>query len=197
MWKLTNPSEEIFRPYWAWAEFFTPEECCNIIELGKKLKPEEAVVGLGEERKENHEIRRTKVSWLSPDEENEWIYRRCTDNILSMNYQFFKFDLDHIENMQFGIYESCNNSFYGKHRDDFTKVIGNSVRKLSFSIQLNEESSYDGGELLLYHTDRPEKIKREVGIGTIFPSYTLHEVTPVISGTRYTLVGWCKGSPFR
>jgi len=30
-----------------------------------------------------------------------------------------------------------------------------------------------------------------------FPSYTLHEVTPVTKGTRYTLVGWVHGPAFK
>jgi PKHD-type hydroxylase len=30
----------------------------------------------------------------------------------------------------------------------------------------------------------------------LFPSYTLHRVTPVTEGTRYSMVGWITGKPF-
>ena len=30
-----------------------------------------------------------------------------------------------------------------------------------------------------------------------FPSYVLHEVQPVTKGTRYSLVAWAAGKPFK
>ena len=31
----------------------------------------------------------------------------------------------------------------------------------------------------------------------VFPSYVLHEVCPVTRGTRYSLVSWVTGAPFK
>ena len=31
----------------------------------------------------------------------------------------------------------------------------------------------------------------------MFPSYVLHEVTPVTKGERYSLVAWLTGKPFK
>ena len=36
-----------------------------------------------------------------------------------------------------------------------------------------------------------------VGRMVIFPSYLLHKVNPVTSGTRWAMVGWAHGASFR
>jgi PKHD-type hydroxylase len=35
------------------------------------------------------------------------------------------------------------------------------------------------------------------GAATVFPAFVLHRVTPVTSGTRYSLTVWCHGPKFR
>jgi len=39
-------------------------------------------------------------------------------------------------------------------------------------------------------------LSRALGSISFFPSYTIHEVTPVTSGVRYSLVGWACGPAF-
>ena len=57
-------------------------------------------------------------------------------------------------------------------------------------VQLND--AYEGGELLI---NNGQMVTTEKGIGnvTIFPSFLLHKVNPVVSGNRYTLVSWISG----
>jgi PKHD-type hydroxylase len=78
------------------------------------------------------------------------------------------------------------------------------VRKLSLTINLNNSSEYTGGNLKFDfgpHTDGERFVEctenRDQGSMIIFPSYTYHCVTPVTSGTRYSLVLWCLGKPFK
>jgi len=40
-------------------------------------------------------------------------------------------------------------------------------------------------------------MKKEQGTLIAFPSHTLHEVTPITEGRRYSLVGWITGKPFK
>jgi len=78
------------------------------------------------------------------------------------------------------------------------------IRKLSVTINLSEASDYDGGLLKFdfgshatgnqFHTC--EEITPR-GSMIVFPSFTPHCVTPVTRGTRYSLVMWCLGRPFR
>ncbi len=78
------------------------------------------------------------------------------------------------------------------------------VRKISMTINLNEAGSYDGGNLKFdfgphaggkrFH----ECIEiRPQGSIIFFPSFTYHQVTPITRGTRYSLVLWLCGKPFR
>ena len=68
-----------------------------------------------------------------------------------------------------------------------------SMRKISYSILLNDD--YEGGGLEI--RARPfNEVSNEPGTGSFFPSYILHKVDSVISGTRFALVGWVHGQPF-
>ena len=40
-------------------------------------------------------------------------------------------------------------------------------------------------------------IPREMGCGVIYPSYMVHRVAPVATGTRYSLTAWVIGPPLR
>jgi PKHD-type hydroxylase len=173
---------------------FSPEECEKIIEIGTNLTIAAATVGgAGEGEVVVTDIRKNKVSWI-PMKGNEWIFHRCTEHVNGINDRFFNFDLQYIEALQFTIYDELS-EFYSKHIDTMYK--GN-TRKLSFSCQLSDPDSYDGGDLVLYSEDlNPPKSKREQGVATFFPSYTLHEVTPITRGKRYSLVGWCVGPRFK
>jgi len=68
----------------------------------------------------------------------------------------------------------------------------NKTRKMSMSLILNDD--YEGGDLILYGAG---KVKQEIGSMVFFPSFLLHEVRPVTKGTRYSLVVWFLGNPWR
>ena len=80
----------------------------------------------------------------------------------------------------------------------------NKIRKLSLTINLNLPGEYEGGNLKFdfgphstgnrYH--ECTEIRPQGSI-IIFPSYIYHQVTPVTKGTRYSLVLWTLGKPFK
>ena len=88
--------------------------------------------------------------------------------------------------------------FFTEHKDALTRpdithgewvhVENSKPRQLSISIQLNED--YEGGDLAFFNGTYV--IPKKKGLLTIFPSYALfpHQVTPVKSGTRYSIVTW-------
>ena len=53
------------------------------------------------------------------------------------------------------------------------------------------------GELELRFGKDPITIGKERGLIALFPSYTMHRVTPVTKGTRYSLVAWVSGPAFK
>ena len=83
------------------------------------------------------------------------------------------------------------------------------VRKLSMTCQLTDGSEYTGGELEFDfrnydpHLRDESKHVRSVpeilpkGSIVVFPSHLWHRVKPVTRGTRYSLVVWHLGYPFK
>lgn len=74
--------------------------------------------------------------------------------------------------------------FYTQHTDSFKKQ----QRSVSCSFLLNDD--YEGGEFAFF--DREIIIKAGKGSIVMFPSNFMfpHEVMPVISGTRYSIITW-------
>ena len=87
------------------------------------------------------------------------------------------------------ISKSCSGDGYGWHVDNPFSRYGR--RDLSFTVFLSDESSYEGGSLQI-QTGGQENIDFRLPSGhvVIYPSSTLHRVSPVMSGTRYVCVGW-------
>jgi|TARA_B100000287_G_C20546106_1_gene746617 PKHD-type hydroxylase len=93
-----------------------------------------------------------------------------------------------------------------KKANQYTKnknLIGK-VRKISVTINLNKPGDYDGGNLKFDYGPHAGKERfheceeiRPQGSIIFFPSYTYHQVTPITRGTRYSLVLWVCGKPFR
>ena len=74
--------------------------------------------------------------------------------------------------------------FYQEHTDSFTKM----PRAVSCSFALNDD--YEGGEFAFFDRELVYKLKK--GDALMFPSSFTHphEVMPVTSGTRYSIVTW-------
>ncbi len=174
--------------YAFWNNAFSKEECQTIINIAKDK-------GLIEGKaKGKSGIRDSKISWLYPNDDMDWVFRRVTDITLNLNERFFKFDLFGLnEGFQFTNYEAPSGK-YGKHVDRGMNI---PVRKLSISIQLTNPEEYEGGELYLYTTDEGDLMDKTQGTLILFPSYVLHEVTPVTKGTRNSLVTWVTGKQFK
>lgn len=181
--------------HWAWMPVFSPEECSVIIDIGNSLESIDAAVTHNEHRILDDNIRKTTVSWIPIDDSTMWIFQKCTEVVNLINEKYFNFKLQEIESLQFTVYDKTG-SFYAEHIDILNSYSKGSQRKLSFSIQLSDPNSYSGGDLLLKYKSTPEFAKKEQGFATLFPSYCLHEVTPITAGTRYSLVGWVTGPKF-
>lgn len=82
------------------------------------------------------------------------------------------------------------------------KMVGK-VRKISMTINLNSPGAYEGGNLKFDFGQHAQNQFHEVeeirpkGSIIVFPSFLDHCVTPVTSGTRYSLVLWSLGDPWK
>lgn len=181
-----------FDDYAWWDGIFTEDE----LKLLKNIALHGKDRGLvGNLEAENKVIRRTKIKWLSPNENNEWLYSKLSHVISNLNRDYFRFDLSEIsESLQFCNYEAKEKGHYDWHID---KTKNRQTRKLSLVLQLSEPDDYEGGELCLKTGGEDIVIQKKLGLITVFPSWTLHRVTPVTKGNRQSMVAWVSGSPFR
>ncbi len=179
---------------WVYSEnAFTSEEVNKIIEAGAKENIIKATINVNNVIDQN--VRCTDISWLpSNDENNVWIFKRLTDIVTDINKIYFNFNITTIQSLQYSIYQE--GGFYKDHVD-LMHLSELGIRKLSFSVMLTDPEEYEGGELLLKTAASPTNTVNKKGSIVFFPSYTLHEVTPVTKGTRKTLVGWVLGPNFK
>lgn len=190
---------------WAYAHnVFTPEECKKIIEIGTSGKDASPLTygnvgdmsGSENELKRLAKVRRSPIAWIRSDvPSNRWIFERLVQQIANINNQFFNYELTDIQSLQFTSYDAKEKGFYQKHIDMMYK--GTGTRKLSLSVQLSDTNDYEGGDLLLHYKNEPDVGFRNQGTATFFPSWMLHEVTPVTKGKRYSLVAWVQGPRFK
>lgn len=176
---------------WCWfADAFTPAELDAIIRIGERIQMDKGTTGGGSSPK----VRDSYVSWMFPNEITGWVFERLEGVVKNINEQFFRFDLDgFFQGFQFTKY-TAPGQHYTWHVD---RGHGMGVRKLSLSVLLSDPADYEGGDLELKFGEDPQQAERKRGIITLFPSYALHRVTPVTKGTRYSLVAWVSGPPFK
>lgn len=86
------------------------------------------------------------------------------------------------------------NETYGYHVDASIMRLPNSQEvmrsDLSMTLFLSPPEEYEGGELLISTDFGEQKIKLKAGDAVIYPSSTLHQVTPVTKGVRLAAVTW-------
>lgn len=192
---LTPYTENIQSSAW-WRGAFSEEELDYLQDRAKSASMEAQVGGEYQSIEELHKIRRSKLNWLSNTPETEWVFERLAHVVSSLNSEFFRFDLTGFgEQLQLTNYDQENRGMYSWHQDSGGPR--GICRKLSFALQLSDPSDYEGGNLQIMTRGQPENLIRERGIIVAFPSYTLHQVTPVVAGSRQSLVAWVSGPPFK
>src|SRR5436305_3263162 len=79
---------------------------------------------------------------------------------------------------------------YGSHADaPFIPLPTGPLRSdVSGTLWIADPSTYDGGELVIHLGSENVSVKSEPGSMVLYPSTTLHEVTPVTRGQRLVLI---------
>ena len=84
---------------------------------------------------------------------------------------------------------SSTGDSYGWHVDNPFSRHGR--RDLSFTCFLSDDDNYEGGSLMIQSGgEETKEFRLPPGQIVLYPSSTLHCVTPVSSGIRYVCVGW-------
>ena len=79
---------------------------------------------------------------------------------------------------------------YGAHADSPMIALPNGPLRsdVSGTLFIADPASYEGGELVIHLGTEKITIKGEPGSMVVYPSTTLHEVAPVVSGRRLVLI---------
>lgn len=144
-------------------------------------------------------IRRSLVSWLDPNDKSiEFFHKKIVSAFTEINQYHFRYSLMGIESTQFTKYVEDDQSYYNWHKDEEpTGFKSGPTRKLSGVLFLSDPKDYEGGELQICNA--PENIitiEPKKGRMVFFPSFTIHKVSPVTKGVRYTAVNWARGPAF-
>ena len=191
-----SPQNNAMDYYW-FDQGFTPEELNKIYTQVATLPFEVASTqgGMSDDRK-------SKIKWIPQTEEWMWLYEKLIELAAHANKEMWNFDLHTApEEIQYTEYYETDQGKYDWHIDLGPERLA-STRKLGFTLFLNDD--YEGGEFYIdaeeqYGETSPRLVNtlKPKGSVTVFPSHIWHKVDPVIKGTRYSIVVWVKGDPFK
>ena len=177
-------------------DVITPNQCDKLIEIANQQGFASATIDDNE--KENNSgyiddnIRKAQIA-LIPYKKHKWLENALITTLRDCNANL-QFDLDGFMDLQVIKYDV--DSFFLPHLDILT-INSDMQRKVTFVIQLSNPDDYVGGDLCVWTNKEEDRMSRKKGSLHAFPSYLLHEVTPILSGTRYVLIGWCFGPEFK
>jgi PKHD-type hydroxylase len=174
---------------------FSDRQCQRIIEQANDLAHDEGHVGVGSGDTDD-DVRRSRIAWIPATDSTTWIHDKLATIVQRAN-RAYGFDLiGFTEELQFTDYAGPG-AHYTWHQDGLDGELA--LRKLSVVVHLSDPDDYDGGDLELFGIDDETWTETARGRGTaiVFPSFEHHRVTPIVSGTRRSLVCWVGGPPFR
>lgn len=188
------PVKNDYADYVILENVFTPQEVVAIRELWNPEGASEAHLAGSANGPYDQQLRRSSINFINPDASVNWIFERLSRCAIEENNRRFQFEILGLnEGLQLARYDE--NDQFNWHMDFGAGPV--SQRKLSMSVQLSEPHEYEGGDLQFMINDQAHNALRTPGAMIIFPSYVMHRVTPITSGTRMSLVGWVNGMPFR
>jgi PKHD-type hydroxylase len=179
--------------FMVWNDFFAATELDAYEAYGDRMVHEKAILAVKGDN--DDAIRITEIAWLEHNRETEDLYERVLQVVRRLNSEIYHFDVTGLERIQYTVYSGSKGGHYHWHIDHGPHNL--KPRKISMSIQLTEPSQYEGCELQFQVSNSIGVAPRARGAIIAFPSFFLHRVTPIISGTRKALVVWATGPEFR
>ncbi len=173
---------------------FTIGECESIVARVSDAPTDEALL-VG--RNKDHNLRKAELVWTDNVMGMEWVMERLIELVRRSNRDRFEFDLrEFAESPQIAIYKSSDSGHFAWH-SDIGGGLASRKRKLTLVLQLSGADTYEGGDLEIMPGAQILTASRAQGGVSVFPSFTLHQVTPVKSGIRYSMTVWAHGPAFR
>ncbi len=203
--------------YWYFESAIPVRICDEIVKYGKQLQDGLATTGgYGDVKKLNQKQikdlkkkRDSNIVWMN----DRWIYKEIQPYIHTANRNAgWNYEWTYSESCQFTKYDK--GQYYDWHCDSWDRPYvreandpsNGKIRKLSVTVSLSDPKDYKGGELEFdFRNKDPDKKQNIIkcteilpkGSLVVFPSFVWHRVCPVKKGSRYSLVIWNLGWPFK
>jgi len=184
-------------------DFLDPEECAGLMAEARSAPTTPAPVYVKGSTELVHESVRKAASLHLSDE----TISRLQDELLKQKRvleKYFGQNLTDCERPQFLRYREGD--FFVRHQDGNTEQLEFDhlrIRRISIVVFLNDSSAepkadtFSGGSLNFYQEadDLPAEssvfgLLGEAGLLVAFTAETIHEVTPVTRGERFTIISW-------
>lgn len=205
---ITNNTRErrfITYPFCYWDNAFSSEEIdrmCNHVIYDIGNVQDGTVFSQGESQ--SAQGRKSKVNFFHKNENTEWFFNKLNYYINELNNNYYNFDINGYDAIQYTEYHSSVLGKYDWHMDTFIsdQIPENEIdtRKLSAIVLASEPGKdFTGGDFQLNigSEQNPASILMHKGKLIIFPSFLIHRVTPVTQGIRKSFVVWVTGPKFR
>lgn len=179
-------ADHAFRP-----NIYTPEQCAEICQL-----LESNINVAVRDLPSKDAVKTSKVGNIEFGRVKEKL-GKFLNLSLDANKHLFGFDLFHYTDLEYVLYNVYDvGGEYEWHID----AARGEVKDIKLTALLNVSTeSYEGGELELFFSSKPEPITqfRTPGSFFIFPGWIPHRVTPVTSGQRKTITLFLQGPNFK
>ena len=178
--------KNMWSPVWIWESEIPSNICNQIIDCSDKIKYEKGLTQYSDDgRKVDIKFLYEEFNWINALICGYGLFANCKN----FKYELSKCDVEGVQLSRYGV-----GQFYNKHMDfNGDQETKSHTRKLSMSVQLSDENTYDGGDLIIYFGGKHFISPRVKGSVIVFDSRLTHEVTPISRGERYSLVKWFHG----
>jgi hypothetical protein len=112
-----------------------------------------------------------------------------TEKVCPAIQMAFRFDVTRFEEFRVGCYEASTGGYFKPHRDDILEGVSHRLFAITINLNVGE---YEGG-CLRFPEFGEDLYRAESGGAIVFSGRMLHEVTPVVSGRRFSLVTFLYG----
>ena len=197
-----------------------PEICDEIIRIGEIFDNTRAEVL--DQRHVDELTRISIVSWFTSEQDEKhnidldftysYLMEKFSDVVATAGWS--DWNIIRSQSFQYTKYEKSGH--YDWHPDSFPNPFGPEqgqdeglIRKLSMTLTLSDPDEYTGGEFMIedlnasspaeyWYRIKNLSVLEQLPKGSliVFPSHCWHQVKPVTSGTRRSLVGWFVGPPW-
>lgn len=183
-------------------QFIDPETCARIVAEARSAPTTQAPVYIEGSSELVHETVR-KATSMHPSNETFAVVQERLFQLIPALEEHFKINLTECERPQFLAYRAGD--FFVRHQDGDSNNLEFDhlrVRKISIVVFLNdattdpEPGAFCGGALVFCQEGDAQiepltfPLWGETGLLVAFASHTLHEVTPVTDGERFTIISF-------